>query len=311
VRPQRQRPGPPAAPPLALPGIIGKDLYRAPQISSFQFLPKGIDISSQRANWSWLATNGTIRASPVEFGVVQATAGTGYFRPQFKHNWTDLETSKLVRGAYHFLTTSHVAAPDPNDPAKRVYMVQRDRDRVIAHAEAQAANYIRTVGSLKGALPPFLDIEWQVLERDAEGKPTVTLNVGRHSANTLLTARIWIDRIRAEYHRDPIIYTATSYWLELGNPTELSHLRLWIAAYRDKADAGPVLPGGWRDWTFKQFAGDTLEMAGIFNGEPTNNPFDRKHRGKADLNVFNGIGRELYQLGDQPLRWPDPLTPVF
>jgi GH25 family lysozyme M1 (1,4-beta-N-acetylmuramidase) len=272
-------------------------------LSNFASLPKGIDISSQGANWPWLAEHGRVRGDPLEFVILGTTVGTG--TPfGFKQKWPLLRQSGLISGAYHFLHTSHlpgveVEVPDPKDPAKKIkkktFPVQRDRNVVIAHAEAQAKKYIEAVGSLDHALPPFLDIEWQPVAWDEKHRPTAYLDPRTHSANTVLAANTWIDRIRDAYKRDPIIYTNAKYWESLGNPNGFSGFRLWLSQYHNPVKLGASLPSGWSDWTLWQFAGDTSEVKGIF--------------GVADLNVFNGSLEALELLGGTLHRRPAHLFP--
>src|SRR5262245_59814079 len=169
----------------AAPGPVAPGSHRAASVTEFESLPKGIDISSQQANWSFLVEHGQVRGGSIEFAIVEATAGGGFKQRAFAENWAGVSQTTLIRGAYHFLRTLHVTTPDPNDPTKKIRTREPDRDKVIANAAAQAKLYIDTVGSLEGALPPILDIEAQILERNKDGTPKLILNPREHSANTL------------------------------------------------------------------------------------------------------------------------------
>jgi lysozyme len=274
---------------------------RVPPLSNFTALPKGIDFSSQQANWTFLVEHGRVRGGEIAFAILQATFGAKGKQKQFPANWAGLRETKLVRGAYHFLHTNHIRVPDPKNPGRVTGLVQSKRDVVLQDAQEQAKNYIAVVGKLDGALPPILDIEWQTLQFDPQGKPLVILDPKQHSENTLLTAQTWIDRIKAEYKRDPIIYTNAEYWKQLGNPNRFSEFPLWVAEYHNPLREGPHMPGSWSDWTLWQFAGNTFEVAGVFAGAPKGNPQDGSIRGKSDLNVFNGSLRQLLRLTDQTL----------
>jgi lysozyme len=103
----------------------------------------GVDVSHHnfdrckcKANWEKAAS------SKVVFAYIKATQGTRYVDPTFKDNWSNLTSSNIHRGAYHFLSS--------------------DGD-----ALEQARHFVESVRAAGGVrpadMPPSLDVEWETM----------------------------------------------------------------------------------------------------------------------------------------------------
>jgi lysozyme len=171
----------------------------------------------------------------VRFAFIRAYDGVDVFDAQFIANWNGAKAAGLLRGAYQYFRPT-VSPIEQADALVRV---------------------LRTYG--EGELPPVLDIE--------------TLD-GRTLAEVAAAARLWIDRVRAELHVEPIVYTNPGMWawrpaIELGTQP------LWLAHYTSQC---PVIPAPWVRWTFWQYT-DAGQVPGI--------------GGSVDLDVFDGTVDDL------------------
>jgi len=174
----------------------------------------------------------SVKNDGYSFAFVKATEGTGFTDQQFAQNWQGTKNAGVVRGAYHYF--------------------HPDLDPV-----AQANHFINTIGTLApNDLPPVLDLE----------------HADNLSATTVLSkAQQWLDVVENTTGRKPIVYTYPSFWKDnLGNTQQFSDYPLWIANYTSAS--GPIVPGGWKNWTFWQYS-DSGRVNGI--------------SGNVDLNKFS------------------------
>ncbi|MGA5041831.1 lysozyme [Streptomyces capoamus] len=197
---------------------------------------RGHDVSSHQKRVDWA----TAAARGARFVYVKATESTAYRNPYFSGQYSGAREAGLLRGAYHF------ALPDRSSGTR------------------QAAYFVRYGGGWRPdgwTLPPALDIEYN---------PYST----RHKCYGLGKTRMvrWIrafsDEVERQTGRRPVIYTTTQWWkLCTGNSRAFSSSNpLWIA--RHGTSRPGTLPGGWRYWTFWQYAtkGRLPGDQNLFNG---------------------------------------------
>ncbi|WP_030347058.1 lysozyme [Streptomyces sp. NRRL S-1022] len=214
--------------PAGVPGSAG--------LSAPAGTPRGHDVSSHQKRVDWTAA----AAKGARFVYVKATESTTYRNPYFTGQYTGARTAGLLHGAYHF------ALPDRSSGTR------------------QAAYFVRHGGDWSAdgwTLPPALDIEYN---------PYST----RHKCYGLGKARMvrWIrsfsDEVERQTGRRPVIYTTTQWWkLCTGNSHAFASSNpLWIA--RHGTSRPGTLPGGWRYWTFWQYAakGRLPGDQNLFNG---------------------------------------------
>jgi lysozyme len=203
----------------------------------------GIDVSNYQGVVDWA----TVASGGESFAYAKASEGLTVADPYFADNWAGIKAAGLLRGAYHFY--------HPNDdPA------------------AQATNFLNALAAANGGspvlapgdLPPALDLE---------------VTNGAAPADLVAGAATWLATVAAATGKTPIVYTFVYFWrTTLGNPTDLSTYPLWIAEINA---AQPIVPGGWSNWLFWQFA--TQQLAGV-------------HSPTTDLDAFNGSLADLQAL---------------
>jgi lysozyme len=179
---------------------------------------KGIDVSRNQPSIDWRKVVASGRA----FAYAQVSDGLGTPDPTFtKDLWSRMRRAGIARGAYHF------ARPQPKrDPRDEVHEFLR---------------LLKRAGGLKdGDLVPMLDVERFGLS-------------GRLGARqTLEWVRGFVDEMRAQIGRRPIIYTGAFWRDQMANPADDLGCKLWLAAYVKKPDE--FLPAAWREegWTIWQ-----------------------------------------------------------
>jgi GH25 family lysozyme M1 (1,4-beta-N-acetylmuramidase) len=179
---------------------------------------EGVDVASYQGNVDWAA----LWNSGVKWAYVKATEGTYYQNTYFTQQYNGSYNVGMIRGSYHFAT------PDTTSGA------------------AQAQYFVAHGGgwSRDGkTLPGMLDIEW-----DPYGASCYGLSQSAMVA--------WIQDFTTTYRsltgRDPVIYTATSWWTECtGNSAAFGSVNpLAIARY---ASTVGTLPAGWSFYTIWQY----------------------------------------------------------
>jgi lysozyme len=211
----------------------------------------GVDVS----NWQGTVDWGAVARSGRPFAFAKATEGATFVDAQFAANRLGMAAAGFVlRGFYHF------ARPDRNPAA------------------ADAANFLRTVGTLGPGEVAVLDLE-------VAPSPTV----GDWAAE-------WLAIVARSTGRTPMIYSYQSYLYEI--PTSrLTQYPLWVAAWG--ADDGG-LPANrprtdrWSKWTFWQYTSKAI-VPGV--------------AGRVDDNIFIGTEAELAALGGKvvPSTPPNPV----
>lgn len=175
-------------------------------------MPRGIDVSKfqGRVNWSAVAASGISFAFA---RIIDDKTGVSA-DPQFRANYTGMQSAGILRGAYHFFR-----------PNRNV---------------AAAANlFVSLIGTLEqGDLQPVLDVE---------------NNGGGMGASQILDGiGQWIDIVESALNRQVMIYTFTPFWRDtLGNSTRFSDHPLWIAHFTNKPQ--PNFPSAFPSFSFWQF----------------------------------------------------------
>ncbi|WP_128978096.1 lysozyme [Streptomyces roseicoloratus] len=197
---------------------------------------EGVDVSSHQGNVAW----STLWNSGVKWAYVKATEGTYYKNTYFTQQYNGSYNVGMIRGSYHFAT------PDTTSGA------------------TQADYFVNNGGgwSKDGrTLPGALDIEWN---------PYGATCYGKSQSGMVSWIRDFVNRYKYRTGRDPVIYTATSWWKQCtGNYGGFATANpLWIARY---ASTVGELPAGWGYYTMWQYtsSGPTVGDHNHFNGDLT------------------------------------------
>lgn len=203
-------------------------------ISTQAVQTEGVDVSGHQGNVAW----STLWNSGVKWAYVKATEGTYYKNTYFAQQYNGSYNIGMIRGTYHFAT------PDTTTGA------------------AQADYFVNNGGgwSKDGkTLPGVLDIEWN---------PYGATCYGKTQSGMVTWIRDFVNRYKYRTGRDPVIYTATSWWKQCtGNYGGFATTNpLWIARYA--AEVGE-LPAGWLYYTMWQYtsSGPTVGDHNHFNGD--------------------------------------------
>lgn len=223
---------------VALAGPVGA----APSI-------RGIDVSGWQGPVDWPA----VRRSGRLFAFAKATEGATFVDDTFAANRAGMGLAGLtLRGFYHF------ARPDRNSAA------------------AEAANFLRTVGTMAPGEVPVLDLE-----------VAASPSVGDWAAE-------WMRLVAQGTGRVPILYSYQSYLYSI--PTSrLTSYPLWVAAWGN--DDGSVPSVGpktdrWSSWTWWQYTSKST-VPGV--------------NGHVDESLFSGSAAQLATYGAGPPPQPDLL----
>ncbi|MEU0146919.1 lysozyme [Streptomyces sp. NPDC006288] len=196
---------------------------------------EGVDVSGHQGDVAWPA----LWSSGVRWAYVKATEGTYYKNTYFTQQYTGSYDVGMIRGTYHFAT------PDTTSGA------------------AQANHFVDNGGgwSRDGrTLPGVLDIEWNPYGAQCYGKT---------QAGMVAWIRDFVNTYKARTGRDPVIYTATSWWKDCtGNNAGFGATNpLWVARYNTTVGE---LPAGWGYYTMWQYtsSGPTVGDHNHFNGAP-------------------------------------------
>lgn len=132
---------------------------------------QGVDVSRHQGDIDWHTLAGT----DIRFAYIKATEGADYVDPLFAAHWRGAHDAGLRRGAYHFFTLCRTGA-------------------------AQAANFIRVVPHVEGALPPAVDLEHKGPCRRG---PQIADVTGEITA--------YLDAVQAAYGVRPVLYTTREF----------------------------------------------------------------------------------------------------
>ena len=197
---------------------------------------KGVDVSSYQLEIDWEG----LEEEGYKFAFIKATEGSSHVDERFEYNWEEANDTGMRVGAYHFLSYD-------------------------TGGRSQAENFIDTVDSRWGMLPPVVDVEFY--GEYAEKHP------GKKKLRKTLD--IVLEELEAHYGMKPIIYTNTHIYGDYLSG-HYDDYDVWISAH----DIPEALEDG-REWTFCQYT---------FSGESANVADGKKH---VDLNVFCGSSWDL------------------
>lgn len=133
---------------------------------------EGIDLSHHNGLVDWNA----FAEGDVDFIYLKATEGGDWKDPLFQQHWRSALRNGYYTGAYHF------------------YLLCKP-------GQAQADNFIQSVGVRTDTLPPAVDLEY------AEN----CVPVGDR-ALVLNELKIYLDAVEAEYGQRPVIYTTPDFY---------------------------------------------------------------------------------------------------
>src|SRR5690606_22763270 len=177
----------------------------------------------------------TLRRNGISFAFIKATEGGDRIDDYFHRNWKAAKEAGIARSAYHFF---YFCRP----------------------AIEQARWFISHVPRDRSALPPVLDMEWNLLSPGCKLRPP--------AATVRAEMQVFLDALEQHYGKRPIIYTTIDFFDKNG----LSHFKGYQFWLRSGA-APPDEVYGKRPWTVWQYTGSG-HLPGI--------------RGDAGVSVFTG-----------------------
>ncbi len=224
-------------------GIVGPNTWAV--ITDLLGAPKiyGMDVSHFNGTIDW----NLVPASQIQFVYCKASQGTGFRDNMFATYMAALANLNYRRGAYHFYSFSNAPIPD------------------------QVSNYLGCGLDFKakGVMPPVVDVEWQ-------SSASLNQYIADNKTTCIAQLRQWVDSVAQQTGRQPMIYTAASFWNQyIGNDAILSQCPLWIADYNAN---GPAIPQGWNNFTIWQFSASAT-VPGI--------------NGNVDKDIFGGTLAQL------------------
>ena len=219
----------------------------------------GIDISHHTKEGLKL---GLLRQQGVRFVYAKATQGVGFKDAKFASYWKALGAlpadAKVLRGAYHFLSSS-------------------------SPGSAQADSFLRFMkanGGIESSdLPPVMDLEWDITDKSGRDRWS-----DYQPDDILQNVLDWLRTVEQATHRSPIVYTARSWWRERIQSDEkfakLSGYKIWIADYSRSAraieDPGVPSNGKYHLWQFT----DSSKLPTAYSGS-------------LDANIYKGSDAEF------------------
>ena len=184
-----------------------------------------------------------VKASGRAFAFARVSDGLNYPDSEFAKNWSGMKAAGVVRGAYQYFRPGQGAVE-------------------------QANLLLSKMGALgPDDLPPVLDVE--------------TAN-GQSGANVVKGVRAWIDRVKGQTGRSPILYAAAGFWDTLPDTAQFAPYTLWVANYGQTC---PYLPKTWSKWAFWQ-SSESGSVPGVSGG--------------VDVNQWNGTLAELLAFAKGP-----------
>lgn len=196
---------------------------------------RGVDVSSYQGNIDWPL----LASQDVDFAYIKATEGSSSQDPYFSQNWQGASKTNIKTGAYHFFSFESAGS-------------------------TQAKNFIDTVGTVDGMLPPAIDVEYYGSFTSAE---TIDVDAVRKEL------RAMVDILTEEYGVKPVIYVSESSYKTIVQGY-FEDCGLW---YRSVYSGIP----GDVDWVFWQYS-NRHRLKG-YDGKEV----------YIDMNVFAGNENEL------------------
>lgn len=153
---------------------------------------RGIDISHHQGEIDWSKLrNSTLNNSPIRFIFIKATEGTNLLDENFNQNFFYCRKNGIVRGAYHFFTTT-------------------------SDAIRQAKYYCKMVQLEDDDMAPILDVEQKG-------------NLSKQQLQQAVLK--WLQYVEKHYGVKPILYTSVSFKKSYLDSPEFDQYPLWLAHY--------------------------------------------------------------------------------
>ena len=192
----------------------------------------GFDISQSNGD---VANTINSNYDSLGFIIIKATEGVTFVDSQYVNNSKTIDSTKFVRGFYHFYRVK-------DDPIK------------------QADWYLDTVKYFSPtALPPIVDLEYHDGEDHDLWTPKVMKGVLK-----------FLKRIESKTGRKPMIYASSNFANKRLTDSKFADYPLWVANWRSTP---PTLPGAWKGkkWQFWQksdsyMIGQHKTDLDVFNG---------------------------------------------
>jgi lysozyme len=205
--------------------------------SSDRYPIRGVDVSNYQGEIDWAV----LSSQNIDFAFIKSTEGSSFVDASFSNNWEAAQQTDLRVGAYHFFSYDSPGI-------------------------TQAENFIRTVPSFDGMLPPVVDVEFY---GDKESNPPDKESVTKE-------LQVMLSELESHYGMQPIIYT-TKIVFDLYIDEEFSDYPLWIReVYFSPNECSDY------NWTFWQYT--NREKLEGYNGVEE----------FIDMNVFFGTREEFY-----------------
>lgn len=193
----------------------------------------GVDVSHYQGSIDFAQ----IREQGIDFVFIKATEGSSHKDECFDENWENAKQTELFMGAYHFFSFD-------------------------SSGKMQADHFISTAGSLKGKLPPVIDVEYY---GDKEKNPPNPEKVAEQLEDMLTV-------LEEHYQTKPVIYTTYKAYKDFIKG-RFEEYPLWIR--------NVYYPPVFKNWTFWQYT-DRAELTGYEGTEKY-----------IDMNVFKGTREDL------------------
>ncbi len=202
---------------------------------------KGIDVSHYQAgiDWTFVAADG------IKFAYAKATDGSIGFDSEFNHHRQGAKDVGLLFGAYHFF-------------------------RLEEDIVQQAAHFAKALGTVKGELPPMIDVEWDSRSKHY-GQGTV-MDVEALSRVKAMVA------LMISHGFNPGIYTNPWFWPSDNVVADgFEDMPLWVPNYHAKDVSEVKIPKPWKKINIWQYS-ESIKGYGV---------------DKVDGNYFMGTEEEL------------------
>lgn len=214
----------------------------------------------------------------VVYGVIRLNYPSKLIYPvqgvDISHHQGDVDFQKVADDGWNFVIMKSTEGGDWTDSKFKVYRKEAKKFGLTVGVyhyysfctdpELQAKHYIDVVGSLKGDLPPAVDLEF-----DNNCNNAISVNEFQSGFS------VYVSNIVAEYETYPIVYCNEDFYFKYLDKEEYRSCLFWIR----NTVSQPNLEG--RNWSFWQYT-----AKGVVTGI----------NGSTDLNAFSGRRFEFEEL---------------